>query len=105
MVTAVAVRPLSITVPLMAPVSSFTVICAVPEALELGVGSICAEVIVTVKAAWPVVVKLTAGVVAVSLALSVILPVTMLVPAVMVVLSHMTVSVVLVGVLEYIHYV
>src|SRR5256886_11053618 len=49
--------------------------CAVPEALELGVGSICAEVIVTVKAAWPVVVKLIAGVVAVSLTLSVTLAV------------------------------
>ena len=49
MVTAVAVTPLSVTLPLVAPLASFTVRLAVAVAVELGAGEICADVIVTLK--------------------------------------------------------
>ncbi len=91
MVTAVAVRPLSITLPLVAPLSSFTVIFPVPEALEPGAGNICAGAMATAITAMLDTVMVIAGVVAVSLALSVTLAVSIWLPMVTVVLFQLTV--------------
>src|SRR2546426_152282 len=89
MVTAVALRPVSFTVPRVAPVSSLTVKSAVPEAGDIGAGKICAAAMATAAIAIPVVLIMMAGVVAVSPALSVTLAVSEWLPLVTVVLFHM----------------
>ncbi len=50
MVTAVAFTPFSVTLPLTAPVPSFTVRLAVPVAFEFGAGKICAPESATANA-------------------------------------------------------
>ena len=50
MVTALALTPLSVTLPLMAPLASFTVRFPVPVAVEFGAGKICAAANATLKA-------------------------------------------------------
>src|SRR5690242_14034077 len=89
MVTVCAVMPLTLTVPLTAPVSEATLMRAIPEALESRVGKICADDIAA--AAIPVVVTMTAVEVAVPPMLSVALAVNEWLPLVTLVLSQLTV--------------
>ena len=65
MVTAVALTPLRVTLPLVAPLASLTVRLAVPAAPELGAGKICAAAIATLKAGLFFTATLTAAEVAV----------------------------------------
>ena len=91
MLTAVASMPLSVTVPVVAPVARFTIRSAVPVASEAGARGICADLIVALKAAMFCTVTATAEEVAVPFALSVAFAVIVWLPLATVVLSQLTV--------------
>src|ERR1700739_2684737 len=91
MVTVCAVMPLTLTVPLTAPVSEATLMRATPTALESRVGKICADDIAAAAAIPPVTVTMTAVEVAVPPMLSVALAVNEWLPLVALVLSQLTV--------------